>query len=138
MDPKPDYDECVQIETARCEVRKQCEDAEGFKDSYKRFNVDTCIAYSKEHCSTRKIRGTDWDQGNVEACVEAILSLKYDCSRLIPKGIDETESIGQCNFIDNGDAGLIDLIPKEGTESDDDGSPDTENGTDTTDRDAGA
>jgi hypothetical protein len=140
MDPRPNYDECVQIETARCRVRGECQGIDEFDNAYGGFDVDTCISYSKEHCRTRRLNGVNWTQKDVDACVDAILSLKNDCTRLLPKGIDETEKIGQCNFIDNGDAGLIDLS----TESDDSdtgpASSGDENGTDTgsSNPDAGA
>lgn len=120
MDSRPDYDECVRIETARCDVREACIGNKAFDKAYPDFDRDTCVAYSKEHCRTREIRGEKWDQKNVDACVEAILSLKKDCSKLIPKGEDETEAIGQCNFIENGDAGMLDLDQKK-NETDDTG-----------------
>ena len=138
MDPTHNYDECVEIETARCKVRDACKGNAEFDKSYKDFDVKTCIAYSKEHCRTRKIEGDDWDQGDVDKCVAAIMSLEKDCSRLIPRGIDETEEIGQCNFIENGDAGLIDLTPEESDP--DTGAPDggIDTAVDKTEADAGS
>jgi hypothetical protein len=138
MDPRPNYDECVQIEEARCEVRKDCMKDDDVAEAYSDFDFDTCIAYSKEHCRTREIQGEKWDQKNITACVEAIRSLKYDCKRLLPKGEDETEAIGQCNFIENGDAGPIDLAPKShDTDTLDSGAASTDD-TSTSPVDAGA
>ena len=116
MDPRPNYDECVDIETARCNVREQCRSNEDFDDEYPDFDVDACIRYGKEHCRTRKIAGEDWVQRDVEDCVTAILSLKSTCDQLFPRGVDETESIGQCNFLDNTDAGLL-VLPEINTET---------------------
>ena len=139
MDPRPNYDECVQIETARCDVRETCIGNKAFDKAYPDFDRDTCVAYSKEHCRTRRITGEDWEQKDVDKCVKAILSLKQDCGRLIPKGEDETEDIGQCNFIEDGDAGLLDLKKEHGdgedtdsrTDGDDTESDDATTGEDT-------
>ncbi len=120
MDPRTDWEECVQIETARCEVRQTCMKNEDVEEAYGNFDLDTCIAYSKEHCRTRQIEGDNWDQKDIEACVKAILSLKHDCSRLLPKGQDETEDIGQCNFIENGDAGNLEIPEKNKRAADSD------------------
>lgn len=100
MDPKPNYSECVEIETARCEVRDGCIGDPSFDKSYPVFDTATCLTYAKEHCRTRKIGGEGWDQADVEACTTAIENLP--CAALIPRGIDETESIAgdPCWFID--------------------------------------
>ena len=137
MDPRPDYNECVQIETARCDVRAACVGHEKFDNEYKNFDRDTCVAYSKEHCRTREIEGEKWDQKDIDACVKAILSLKQNCDMLLPKGEDETEALGQCNFIENGDAGIY--TPKKKTTDTDETPTDSED-SDTSDgsEDAGA
>ncbi len=98
MDPKPNYTECVEIETARCQVRDRCVGDPAFDESYPDFDEATCITYAKEHCRTRKIGGEGWDQADVEHCVTAVKALP--CVALVPRGIDETEKISECWFID--------------------------------------
>ena len=114
MDPLHNYDECVQIESARCQARADCQGTdEAFDQAYPDFDNDTCIAYAKEHCRTRKIAGTGWDQRDVAKCVDTIRALKDDCDALIPRGVDETEYVDACWFIDG-----IDSAPPEDTETD--------------------
>jgi hypothetical protein len=93
------YDECVQIETARCDVRAECQEDEAFDAAYPKFDRATCIAYIKEHCRTRKIAGKNWDQSDVNKCATAVTGLKDNCDALIPRGIDETEDLDECWFI---------------------------------------
>ena len=129
MDPLHNYDECVQIETARCDARAACKGTETFDASYPGFDKDTCIAYAKENCRTRKIgaAGTLWDQRDVESCVTAIGDLS--CDDLIPRGIDETESLDACWFID----GIDTAAPNSDTDTETDTDTDTDADTDTND-----
>ncbi len=103
MDPIYNYNECVEIETARCNVREECKGDKTFDKSYPNFDVKSCISYAKEHCRTRKIKGDNWDQKNVDSCSAAILQLKDDCRTLTPKGVDETEELSECSFIEGND-----------------------------------
>ena len=124
MDPLHNYDECVEIERARCEVRGQCQQTEdkAFNKSYPDFDVDTCLAYAKEHCRTRKIAGDGWDQRDVEDCVNSINALRDHCDALIPRGHDETEDLADCWFID----GVDSEHPPEDTEEDTGSAPDSD------------
>lgn len=108
MDDLHEYEECVQIEKARCRLRQDCDEAgvPAFKDNFKEFDYDTCVAYAKEHCRTREIGGGDWETWNgndVDDCAEAIVALSPTyCADLDPS-IDETEwSFMQdaCGFLD--------------------------------------
>ena len=96
MDDLHDYKECVQIETARCKLRDDCKQHGDptFLQEFKGFDYDTCVAYAKEHCRTRKIGGGDWDTWNgthVDNCAAAIEGLFPEyCSDLHPS-VDETE-----------------------------------------------
>ncbi len=106
MDDLHNYHECVDIETARCDLRDEClrNDSPDVKKSYPDFDQDTCVAYAKEHCRTRKI-GNDFDrdQADIELCITAILA--FPCAD-VRKGNDETETLEACAFIDEpGDAG---------------------------------
>lgn len=103
MDATPDYSECVQIETARCDIREQCRGKKAFDEAYPKFDGDTCVAYAKEHCRTRKIEG-DYTEQQLEACVKAIRE-DLTCKDLIPRGVVETETLWDCAFIDDRDAG---------------------------------
>lgn len=111
MDPTPDYEECVKIETARCDARDQCRGEESFDEAYPHFDVDTCVAYAKEHCRTRKISG-DYTPQQVDDCVAAIIE-DVTCDDLIPRGVDETKDLWDCHFIDDRDAGPRPPDPEE-------------------------
>ena len=92
MDSLHDYDNCVKIETARCKVRAKCD--LGFDD-------DTCIAYYKEFCRTRQIKGPDSNDATktrVTACVEAISALAGDCNLFDPT-VNETQKLSECYFL---------------------------------------
>jgi hypothetical protein len=102
MDPTPDYDECVEIETARCDIREACLGDAAFDASYPKFDGATCVAYAKEHCRTRKIIG-DYTPRQLDACINAMQELT--CQELIPRGVDETKTLWDCAFIDDRDAG---------------------------------
>ena len=124
MDPKPNYDECVDIETARCEARDSCVGGKKFDKEYPDFDVETCIAYAKEHCRTRKIGGEGWDEDDVKACVDAIKQINKKnqrCGELMPRGVDETEDLDACEFIeapDDEDGKRSDGGPRESDTSD--------------------
>ncbi|MCP4674010.1 MAG: hypothetical protein GY854_00510 [Deltaproteobacteria bacterium] len=103
QDPLHEYKECKEIENARCELRKDCYKAGNaeFRKEYKGFDYDTCIAYAREHCRTRKIGGgedevaeakSDWNNSDVDDCVEAIGTICPDQCKDLDKSIDETES----------------------------------------------
>ena len=118
MDPLHNYNECVEIESARCDARTECQGNEVFDKSYPDFDGATCLAYAKEHCRTRKI-GADqdlWNQRDVDDCATAILGLAENCDALIPRGIDETEDLGACWFIDGKDTAAPE--PEPDTNSD--------------------
>lgn len=115
MDPLHDYRECVKIETARCQLRENCDPS---------FEYDTCVAYYKEFCRTRKLKGPGSDtltDEMVQACVEAVLAVP--CETLNP-GVDETEALEECRFIQK---------QSEDTEADagDQGTDDEDTDTDT-------
>ncbi len=105
MDPTPDYDECVEIETARCDIRSDCVGNKKFDEAYPKFDGDTCVAYAKEHCRTRKIEG-DYDPRQLERCVRSIRR-DLTCSDLTPKGVDEIveADLCACRFLTGRDAG---------------------------------
>jgi hypothetical protein len=119
MDPTPDYNECVQIETARCDIRAECKGDEDFDKEYPKFDGKTCIAYAKEHCRTREIGG-DYTVEQLEACVTAIRE-DLTCDDLIPRGTDEIKkkNLWDCHFIDGRDAG-----PKPPEDADNDAGDD--------------
>ncbi|MFO8070917.1 MAG: hypothetical protein R6V85_03485 [Polyangia bacterium] len=119
MDPLENYRACVRIEKARCELRKSCDST---------FDRASCESYYEEFCRTRHLEGPGSDaltSDQVDACVEAILA--YDCALLNP-GIDETESIPECGFIEkpSEDAGS-----DAGTDTDTGSESDTGTDTDT-------
>ncbi|MBW2278643.1 MAG: hypothetical protein JRF63_14215, partial [Deltaproteobacteria bacterium] len=90
MDPLHDYNKCVKVETARCQLRESCVSG---------FDYGTCVAFYKEFCRTRKINGPGSDMLTdemVQACVDAILAVP--CESLIP-GFDETELLPECEFL---------------------------------------
>lgn len=99
LDDLHNYDECVQIETARCDVRAECQGDEAFDDAYPDFDRATCVAYIKEHCRTRKLAGKTWDQSDIDKCATAVSELEDNCDALIPRGVDETEDLDECWFI---------------------------------------
>lgn len=127
MDSLHDYDECVEIETARCDLRDACKKAgdKEFEKNFSDFDKDTCIAYAKEHCRTREIKGDESEgegavaQDDIKKCTDAIKAMAPDrCDELDP-GVDETEKWleTECWFIEE----------KEDTsedEPDDDAGPD--------------
>ena len=92
MDPLEDYQECVEIETARCSLREKCSSS---------FDFDTCVAYAREHCRTRQIpndcNGSNNLQPCVNACVDAIEQV--DCD-LLEMSYNETENLEECEFLD--------------------------------------
>jgi hypothetical protein len=121
MDPLHDYQECVQIETARCKLRQDCKKSGNavFKEKFKDFDYDTCVAYAKEHCRTREIGGGDenvwqnWSDKDVDKCADAILALfPNHCVDLDPS-VDETE----WDFMDDV-CGFLNKIEKEEPEED--------------------
>ena len=73
-----------------------------FNKEYPGFDEKNCIAYAEEHCRTRKIGGDSrsWGQQDVEACVNAINGLSSSCIKLTPRGVDETEDLPQCDFLE--------------------------------------
>ncbi len=90
MDSLNDYEDCVTIETARCDLRESCDPG---------FDRSTCVAYYKEFCRTREIDGPlgkNASDNQVDACVAAIKT--YDCLLLDPK-VDETTDIPACEFL---------------------------------------
>ena len=96
MDNLHDYKECVEIETARCELRDNCKDQgnPAFMKEFGDFDYDTCIAYCKEHCRTRKIGGGDWENWtghDVDNCVAAIVDLCPNHCKDLHPSVDETE-----------------------------------------------
>jgi len=95
MDDLYNYAECKRIESARCELRKNCVEADDptFDKNFKDFDYDTCLTYAQEHCRTRKIGWdeSEWNSKNVEECTEAILSLYPDHCKDLRKADDETE-----------------------------------------------
>jgi len=110
LDPLTDYDECVRIETARCDLRKQCETAAPahFDQEFGDFDYDTCIAYLKENCRVRQIEAEGWREQDIVNCVNAILALHPDgCTSLTPRA-DETEPLDACWFIRTSDSDVPD------------------------------
>ena len=103
QDPLHEYKECKEIENARCALRRDCYKAGNteFRKEYKGFDYDTCVAYAREHCRTRKIGGGEevdiedngeWNNTDVDKCVEAIGALYPAQCKDLDKSIDETES----------------------------------------------
>ena len=103
MDPTPDYDECVKIETARCDIRTDCMGRPAFDKAYPDFDGETCIAYAEEHCRTRRIK-EGYEPRQVERCAGSIRR-DLTCADLIPRGVDETKDLCACAFISGKDAG---------------------------------
>lgn len=104
-DPLHNYDECVDIETARCDLRESCLGNENFDKEFPDFDRDTCVAYAKEHCRTRKIGTPGWTVSDLEACLRAIFNPNnpeapqgVPCESL-SKNQDETLDIAQCAFL---------------------------------------
>lgn len=104
MDKLYDYERCVDIESARCDLRDRCIDG---------FDVETCYAYYEEFCRTRKLKNDKGiDKTDVEECVAAIEALPcealYDTEGALA-AVDETASLPECDFIetpdDDADAG---------------------------------
>ncbi len=112
QDPLKEYAECKKIEFARCELRQDCQndpdnvlsntDQAAFNKEFKGFDYDTCIAYAKEHCRTRKIGGGEeelrelegygnWSGTDVKDCATAIKALYPAGCVKLDKSEDETE-----------------------------------------------
>lgn len=74
MDQSKDYDKCLDVESARCQFRGECDDS---------FDVDQCIYYYSEQCRTRKLTESA-TQKEIDACVSDIDNLGSvdDCNRL--------------------------------------------------------
>ena len=87
------YEECVDIEDARCVVRDLC--SEDFPD----FDLRHCQIYAGENCRVRGILG-EFKKSDVEDCKDAILALPCDDPNLVDDDEDETESIPECDFIE--------------------------------------
>lgn len=99
MDSLRDYQECKDIETARCDLRDSCKGDKVFDKQFPGFDRATCVAYAAEHCRTREIGGAvDWEGTDVDKCVAAILTV--DCA-VLQKGDDETETLDPCAFINS-------------------------------------
>lgn len=116
MDPLHDYKKCVEVETARCQLREQCDPG---------FDYATCVAYYKEFCRTRKMNGPGSDvltDEMVQDCIDAILEVP--CEVLVP-GRDETELLPECDFLQKKPT---DTDPDAGADGDTD--TDTETGSD--------
>ncbi|MCU0663771.1 MAG: hypothetical protein MUC50_15760 [Myxococcota bacterium] len=96
MDPLQDYRECVNLETARCDLREGCVGNASFDKEFPDFDRDTCVAYAKEHCRTRKIGASDFTQAQVKACIEAIA--KTPCDSLA-MNVAETRDLEECAFL---------------------------------------
>jgi hypothetical protein len=119
MDPLHDYDRCVRIEKARCQLRENCDPS---------FDYQTCVAYYEEFCRTRKMNGPGADTATdemVQACIDAILAVP--CETLNP-GIDETSLLPECDFIQKKPE---DTDPDAGDGGDSDSDTGTDTGTDT-------
>ena len=107
MDDLHDYDECVQIEEARCQLRDDCKEQGDptFLKEFKKFDYDTCVAYAKEHCRTRKIGGGEWEKWtgkDVDRCSNAIKALYPTYCKDLHPSVDETEWLMMeevCGFI---------------------------------------
>jgi hypothetical protein len=96
MDPLYDYSECQAIEHARCDLRGECNPG---------FDVDTCRAYYDEFCRTRQLKGPGNEtltDAELQACLDAIAA--FPCDQL-NSGVDETESLPECTFIEAVDGG---------------------------------
>jgi hypothetical protein len=112
MDPLKNYDECVEIETARCDLRHSCIGVGDFNDEFPDFDYDTCIAYAQEHCRTREIVGSDDCEDDLTACVDlCVLAIEnVDCG-ILEMSVDETVHLPDCEFIngvEDEDAGTSD------------------------------
>ncbi|NLN61789.1 MAG: hypothetical protein GX146_02805 [Myxococcales bacterium] len=68
------YDECIDVETARCELRHRCDAS---------FDVSGCTMYYREFCRTRKIE-SEFTAVQVDACVADIdkLGTPEQCQRV--------------------------------------------------------
>jgi hypothetical protein len=101
LDSLQDYEECKEIENARCALRQKCDESgnQAFQKEFPNFDFATCVAYAKEHCRTRKIGSTaSWKPSDVHACAQAISALDLAfCSELDP-AVDETESAPLASF----------------------------------------
>ena len=121
MDELHSYEECVQIETARCELRESCEGELGYK-----FDYDTCVVYYEEFCRTRKMNGPGsaaLTQAMVDACIAAIMQVPC---KWLNDGLDETDMLPECDFLhtdpkDGGPDGGTDPDPDAGSDGGSDG-----------------
>jgi len=125
MDPLQDYNKCVAIEKARCELHDSC---------YTSFDYETCVSYYKEFCRTRKMNGPGSDMLTdemVQACVDAILEVPCE---MLNNGLDETELLPECDFLQkkpedtDPDAGAGDGGGDADSDTDGDTDTDTDSG----------
>ncbi len=122
VEEKHDSKQCKEIEIARCELRLNCQteasedpvEKADFDHRFPGFDLDTCIAFAKEHCGTKKLGAkvlcTEQSINLcVDQCVEAILALgptpadagvqgPNSCDDL-SRGEDETLDLPECDFI---------------------------------------
>jgi hypothetical protein len=99
MDPLHDYQECRAIERARCDLRESCDPG---------FDTATCYAYYDELCRTRELKGPGAEtltDAQLQACLAAVAA--FPCEQLNP-GIDETEALPECGFVQTVDSGAGD------------------------------
>lgn len=113
MDPLHDYDECVRIESARCDLRERCrtEAPTHIDKNFPHFDLATCRAYAKENCRVREIGTEAWTEREVSQCISAIQKID-NCTSLNPK-VDETENLPACAFIEDRDTEPMDAGPQD-------------------------
>ena len=102
MDPLKNYDECVEIETARCALRQDCKGVGDFDAEFPNFEYDTCVAYAEEHCRTTELADPDCDPNLpacVDACVAAIEALAPDFCDDLEMNYNETADLPACDFL---------------------------------------
>lgn len=95
-DPLHDYQECVDIETARCRLRASCVGVSSFDKEFPNFDENTCVAYAKEHCRTRKIHASGFTRKQVDDCIDAIAQVP--CENLA-MNTTETMALSECAFL---------------------------------------
>lgn len=127
VEDKHDYNQCKDIEYARCELRANCqtaayqnEDPEArvdFDDRFPDFELEQCISHAREHCGTKKLGAKSRCKELsinicVDQCVEAILNLgpRFDAGVMegphcddLERGIDETLPLPECDFVQTKD-----------------------------------
>ena len=83
MNESGDYSGCVDVETARCELRKRCDSG---------FDIDQCIYYYKEQCRIREFDNDATDK-QLSACIKDLESIGSDkqCKELDKLKSDENE-----------------------------------------------